>query len=285
MMDPVYCKIRDASNPHTLKARLFFERMQETSGQFLGSDPAERVAMDFYPVWWELYLDHALHNAGIALGTRANRTHPETGPDLLVENPNIWVEAVMPESGDGPDALNEPLTGQAFTVPIDDFVLRLRTAIAAKLSKLSRYIEDGTISPGDAAIVAVSGGRLPFRFNEGPIPYIVRAVLGVGGPTLEMDRATKKIVGRSIEYRDHIVKKSGSPVDTDVFFRDESTHVSAVLYSSADCVNHCTKPGSDFVLVHNPKASVPIARGWLPIGDEYWIDQSSLVRTAHELGN
>jgi hypothetical protein len=149
----------------------------------------------------------------------------------------------MPNSGDGPDALSKPPPGQAFTVPIDDFVLRPHTAIAAKIYKLSQYIEDGTISREDATIVAVSGGRLPFRFTEGPIPSIVRAVLGVGSPVLEINRAARKIVGASIEYRDHVLKKSGCLVDTDVFLRDESAHVSAVLYSSADCVNHPQKPG------------------------------------------
>jgi hypothetical protein len=275
MMDPTYCKIREASNPHTLKARLFFEDIQETCGQFLGSDPVDRATKDFCSVWWELYLAYALDNVGIPLVTRAIRTHPEEGPDLLTENPRIWVEAVAPKSGDGPDALSEPLPGQLFTVPIDDFVLRLRTAIDAKVLKLRRYIKDGTISPGDAAIIAVSGGRLPFRFTEAPIPNIVRAVFGVGSPILEINPAARKIVGRSIEYRDHVLKKSGFPVDTDVFLRDESANVSAVLYSSADCINHPAKPGTDFVLVHNPKALVPIAHRWLPIGNEYWIDKSS----------
>ena len=275
MDDPMYSKIRESSNPYTLKARLFFEQIQESCGQFLSSDPQHRARKDFYPTWWELYLAYALHNAGIQLIARADRTHPEEGPDLLAENPPIWIEAVMPESGGGADALSEPLPGQVFTVPIDAFVLRLRTAIDAKILKLRQYIEGGTISVGDAAIVAVSGGRLPFRFTEGPVPSIVRAVLGVGSPILEINRTTRKIVGRSIEHRDHVMKKSKCPVDTDVFLRDESAHVSAVLYSSADCVNHPKRPGSDFILVHNPKAFVPIAYRWLPTGDEYWLDKSS----------
>ena len=275
MDDPMYSKIRESSNPYTLKARLLFEQIQESCGQFLGSDPQHRATRDFYPTWWELYLAYALHNAGIQLVTRADRTHPEEGPDLLAENPSVWIEAVMPESGDGADALSEPLPGEVFTVPIDAFVLRLRTAIGAKILKLRQYIESGTISFRDAAIIAVSGGRLPFRFNEGPVPNIVRSVLGVGSPIVEINRVTTKIVGHSIEYRDHVMKKSEHPVDTDVFFRDESAHVSAVLYSSADCVNHPKRPGSDFVLVHNPKAFVPIAYRWLPTGDEYWLDKSS----------
>jgi hypothetical protein len=274
-MDPLYSRIREASNPHTFKAWCFFEEMQQACGQFLGSDPSDRAIEDFHSVWWELYLARALCEAGITLATRKVRTHPEKGPDILAEYPRVWVEAVMPKSGDGPNALNEPQPREVFTVPIDDFVLRLRTAIDAKISKLKQYIDDGTISGGDATIVAVSGGNLPFRFNEGPIPSIVRALIGVGTPILEINPKAKKSVGRSVEHRDYVCKKSGSPVDTHPFLRDASAHISAVLYSSADCVNHPQKSGSDFVVVHNPKALVPIARRWMRIGNEYWIDEPS----------
>jgi hypothetical protein len=34
--------------------------------------------------------------------------------------------------------------------------------------------------------------------------------------------------------------------------RPENSHISAVLYGSADCANFPFDPGSDFVLVHNP---------------------------------
>src|SRR5271167_4145739 len=98
-MDPLYCRIREASNPHTFKARSFFEEIQQACSQFLGSDPADRAIEDFHSVWWELYLAHALRNAGITLATREVRTHPEKGPDLLAEYPRVWVEAVMPKSG------------------------------------------------------------------------------------------------------------------------------------------------------------------------------------------
>ena len=123
--------------------------------------------------------------------------------------------------------------------------------------------------------MAVSGGRLPFRFNEGPVPSIVRALLGIGSPILEINRRVRQIVGRSVEHRDFVRKKSGSLVDTDPFLRETSAHISAVLYSSADCVNHPKRAGDDFILVHNPKAAVPIGYRWLPVGNEYWIDEAS----------
>jgi hypothetical protein len=53
-MDPLYSRIREASNPHTFKAWCFFEEIQQTCGQFLGSDPSDRAIEDFHSVWWEL---------------------------------------------------------------------------------------------------------------------------------------------------------------------------------------------------------------------------------------
>src|SRR5712692_1497671 len=277
--DPVYRRVckTDTSLPEAQvlleQARGFVERMWEACGQFIDSDAPERARQEFNPVWWELYLAYCLHNAGISLVARADRIHQGPGrPDLLTENPRVWIEAVMPKSGDGPDALVEPPPGKVFRVPTDAYVLRLLTAIQEKARKFKNYIEEGTIPSGDATIIAVSGGRLPFRYTEPPIPSIARALLGVGSPVLEIDAATKTVAGHYVEHRDQIEKQSGSLVPTDVFLRKEYAHVSAVLYSSSDCVNHPQKPGQDFILIYNPNALVRVPNGWLLVGDQYWIE-------------
>jgi hypothetical protein len=74
----------------------------------------------------------------------------------------------------------EPPLDKACTVPTNAHLLRLRAAIDEKARKFKRYIEDGTVSSADATLIAVSGARLPYRFNELPIPSIARAVLGIG---------------------------------------------------------------------------------------------------------
>lgn len=92
----------------------------------------------------------------------------------------------MPEPGNGPDALKEPSLEGAFKVPADEFILRLRTALASKITKIRDYIEEGTIQRDEAAIIALSAGRLQFRFQDYPIPNIVRALYGVGSITVEI---------------------------------------------------------------------------------------------------
>jgi hypothetical protein len=184
----------------------------------------------------------------------------------------------MPQPGTGADALIEPPTQGVFDVPANEFILRLATALREKFDKVSGYIENGTIPRGDAAIIAISGGRLPFRFQEYPVPNIVRALCGVGFLGMELDRQSRQRSETFVEFRDHVNKKSKAPVLVDLFLQMESAHISAVLYSSADCVNYPQRPGMEFILVHNPNASVPLPSSWLPLGEQYWIQDGALRR-------
>jgi hypothetical protein len=279
--DRLYADIVKASNRYLRKARRLTERMWTSCGQFVDANAQVRAwADDFYPVWWELYLAYALSEAGISLVP--TKEHPRDEgrgrPDLLANGPRVWIEAVMPQAGAGADALIEPTSQTVFDVPTDRFVLRLTTALREKFGKVLQYIEQGTIPISDAAVVAISGGRLPFRFQEYPIPNIVRALCGVGFLCTEVDVQSLRRLETHIEFRNHVDKISKSPVSTDLFLRKEFAHISAVLYSNADCVNYPRKPGLEFVLVHNPNARVPISSSWLPMGEQYWIRDGVLRR-------
>lgn len=279
--DRLYADMAKPPNRYLRKARRLTERMWTSCGQFVDTNaPARAWSDDFYPVWWELYLAYALSQAGISLAP--TKEHPlDEGrgrPDLLANDPRVWIEAVMPKAGAGADALIEPTPQTVFDVPADRFVLRLTTALMEKFGKVGQYIEEGTIPISDAAVVAISGGRLPFRFQEYPIPNIVRALCGVGVLRTEVDVQSLRRLETHIEFRDHVDKLSKSQVSTDLFLRKEFAHISAVLYSSADCVNYPRKPGLEFVLVHNPNARVPLPDGWLPLGEQYWIQDGVLRR-------
>ena len=281
--DDLYKLIATPSNEHDLKAKLFAEKMWACCRGYIDPNAEQARSVDFYPIWWELYLAYALTKAGISLVPNSQRPRRnEAFPDLLATNPRIWIEAVMPEPGNGPDALKEPPLGIVFNVPADEFILRLRTALASKITKVRHYIEKGIIQRNEAAIIALSAGRLPFRFQEYPIPNVVRALYGVGSITLEIDVESRKVLDVGAEYRDNVVKQSQALVETDLFLRPENSHVSAVLYSSADCVNFPSDPGADFVLVHNSHANVPVQSDWLEVGDQFWRDGESIRSTRIE---
>ncbi len=114
----------------------------------------------------------------------------------------------------------------------------------------------GTVN-GDRSL----GGMLPYRCGELPIPFIVRAVLGVGHIVLVFDRATMKPKDRGVEYCAELKKVRGKEVKTDLFVNDEYSHVSAVRYRPSCWVDHPTTPGSEFVVVHNTRATNPLPDG------------------------
>jgi hypothetical protein len=165
--------------------------MWSACGQFVDENSREKARLDFSAAWWELYLAFTLTELGISLVPYEKQARFGDGrPDIITASPRVWIEAVAPKPGSGADALTEPETGKVFDVPIEAYMMRLTNSIQTKIAAIDRYVLDGTIPPGDSIIIAISGARLPFRFTEGPIPNIVRAVCGVGSMVLEFDVAT-----------------------------------------------------------------------------------------------
>ena len=279
--DPIYKRVRDGTNSRLCEARCFIEQMWAECSQFIDPDAPERAKRDYTSVFGELHFAYTLHSAGISLVARANRTPSRKGPDLQSENPPIWIEVVTPAAGEGPDGLIEPQPDKVQRVPTDAYLLRLLNSVAEKSKRFNAYRVQGTIPSTDATVIAISGARLPYRFNEGPIPWIVQAVLPVGDLNLEIARGKKKAIPHSVEFSNSVAKKSGAPVPTDVFLKSNYAHVSAILYSPADCVNHPAAPDPDLILVHHANPTTRIHRGWLPFGREYWIGDDSLRWTDH----
>ncbi len=249
--DPIYTRTRDSNESHLVDARRFIEHIWQECGQFVDVNAAERASQALAPVFWELYLAYSLKSAGIELVPRTGRIPAREGPDLRARQPEVWLEAVAPTCGEGPDALRPPTPGEAFKVPTDAFVLRLRSVIEDKAAQLKKHADRGLIKDGQASIIAISGIRLQHSFSELPVPRIVRSVLGLGDLVLEIDRKSNTISGRSVEYRDQVERQKGEqivPIKTDVFRHAAYAHISAVIYSYSNWVSHIA-PGADFTLV------------------------------------
>src|SRR5579884_2002731 len=138
--DQLYERIRSADNPYLRKARRLTERMWAHCRQFIDANARERAKSDdFYAVWWELFLAYSLSCAGTVLVPAVSRVGAGRGrPDLLTASPRIWIEAVMPQPGTGPDALIQLPSFEVYSVPVGATVLRLCTSIQEKSSKLSQ---------------------------------------------------------------------------------------------------------------------------------------------------
>jgi hypothetical protein len=174
-----------------------------------------------------------------------------------------------------------PKMGVVYDAQADSFILRLRSGFEAKARRMTEYMKAGLILPGQASVIAISGAMLPNPIGEGPVPRILKAVLGVGNLILDIDRSTHQAVDHAVEHRDEVRKKSGTVISTAPFLDPAYEHVSAVVYSPYNWVTHPENPGADLTLVHNEKATVKLPHGWLQNGDEYWREGDQLLSATH----
>lgn len=282
--DAIYCRMRDGLQDQHIKGREYLERIWLECAQYVDPDSVERATRDLASVFWELHLAYALRRAGKDLLPRNRLGYKNNkGPDLFAEDPGVWLEAVVVRSGTGPDAIQQPEIGKGYDYDPDGLVLRLRSVIQDKSMKLENYIRDKIIKPRQAAVIAISGVILPFRYRHTGRypPEIVRAVYPANNPVIEINRTMTRSKPY-VEYRDHVQKALGAKVWTDVFLDSAFAHVSAVLYDDSDWVDQSNQPGADFKVVHNSKALIPLPDGWFPAGDEYWWrDDARIDRSRH----
>jgi len=269
--DPIYINARDGLENFHVRGREYLERIYRESAPYVDHDSAEKATRDLAAVFWELQLAYAVKSAGKNLVQRDRLKYKNNkGPDLFVEDPDVWLEAVVATRGEGLDALQYPET--MMKVCKKDFngiVLRLRSVIEDKSKQFNEYKKDGIVKPNQATVIAISGVLFPDRFPGKP-PEIVRAVYPAGNLATEFNRVTKTMSDLYLEYRDCVKKIGGAGVATDIFLKPEFSHISVVLYGYVNWVDPPNPPGADFIIVHNPMALTPLPDGWFPFGVEYW---------------
>ncbi len=276
-----YCRTRDKTDKHNSIGREFMEALWLDCSAFVDPGTLHRATQNMPAVFWELYLAHALKLSGISLQVQARTRQNQKGPDLFASNPDVWIEAITPGVGTGPDAMEHPPMGVVYSTPVNSFILRLRGAFAEKAEKMKAYTDMGLIRPGQAAVIAISGAMLPTAIGEGPVPRILKAILGVGDLVFHIDLGVGQIVDHSVEHRDEVEKRSGAIVNTAPFLDSAYSHISAVVYSPYNWVTHPKQPGVDFTVIHNENASVKLPHGWLRVGDEYWREDDQLRSAKH----
>jgi hypothetical protein len=256
-------------------ARKHVEELYAETSSILDKKFVEQCKYNFHSCYAEMYFASVLQNrCGYEL------THPsDTGPDFFIPKLNSWLEVVSLTDGKegNPNSIPKAISGQVSRYPEDKVILRMCNAFETKAKKMVQDIEKGIIQPNEPIIVCISGGGLEERipmYPEGGYPQIVKALLPVGALTFWFSRDSRELVSREYEYRESInkVTQNGDlKIGTEAFLNDNHTHVSAVIYSWADAGNPIERErwGSDFYIIHNPRATNPLPSGFAKCGIEY----------------
>ncbi len=133
-----------------------------------------------------MYFACALLESGFKL-----KKPPSNGPDLLlaVDAAKLWIEAVAPGPGNGPDAVpGRDKRGYSIDgiwcghpPPEESLILRCVGALCTKLDKCQSYIAKGVVAPSDRLAIALSLGGVDEAFITSPdIPIVLKALFPIG---------------------------------------------------------------------------------------------------------
>lgn len=265
-------------NPKWDNDREFIENLWQKYEPYADKHFQTEVAINFHNRFWEMYLSCCLLEQGLKLTPRTSRK----GPDIHLASVerNVWIEAIAPKGGTGPDALQEPAleVGKVHysNVPEEKIILRYQSAIHEKFNKYQGYIGDEIIKQNEPYIIAINGRRIPYSILEDDIPYIVKSVLPFGDLNVIINWESDKIIGEEYSYRPEINKAHGAQVSTRIFLDASFSGISGILFSNSDFLNHPHKIGNEFIFIHNPLANNPMSPGWLPIGREFQVKNDVL---------
>lgn len=268
--DQIYNDLRDISDiEYIVSARQYLESLWQEYAPYADPDFQQNLALDTNSRVWEMYLTCTLLKNHLPVRPKKEAD----GPDILIEQGEnrIWIEAITPSKGEegNPDTVPEMLFGVVQRVPDEQITLRYRSAIEDKYKKYRQYLEQGTIRPPDAYIVALNSCKIENAGAELYPPRIVKAVFPIGYPQITIDKNTHKVLGEGHQLRYYLKKTRGSIVSTDVFLDMEYRHLSGVLYSRAGICHFPDKIGGDFVFVHNPLTVNRIPHRFIPCEQEY----------------
>jgi hypothetical protein len=227
----------------------------------LDADPLARI--------WEMMVATILKESGLTVFSSGG-----IGPDFTTVNHSkkIVVEAICATPGeDGrPDSVPPLVPRPDFQkVPVDQLLLRIRSAIHDKKQVLDRYRETGVISSEDLCVIAISSSKLSQA--RSCVPCLgVTATLGYGGPYAVFDSRTAEKIEEGLLLKENVRKVNNSLVDTLAFLDDSNSMIAGILYSDASMysLNFALTEATYFI--HNPKAQQCVLPGTFKVGHELW---------------
>lgn len=279
------------------KAWQTFERSAENN--FL-----DGLRTNFWPGWFELYLQYLL----IEFGLDNEATNKEGEPDFIVHKSGVHlfdIEATMPKPGTGANAApNFPTPGSAVqvhnvsdtiwdTMPDgkikgdrlekirnpkaqSDYCLRITATLAAKLDQINRWKATGGVDPTTVPVaVAISTAQIEYE-TWGWITESLfeRVLFGKGDEVIPFDSNGKP--QRQDSYFDKnssMTNKNDSQIRLALFDQPEYNDISAVAFFPDWVLDYKDKLPIFFL---NPNAPIPFPTDILQIGHYKTLENSSV---------
>lgn len=258
--DRTYVNVRDSDTPKMVEAKAFVETLWPIYRPLADSHFQSDARNHFLQRFWEMYVACALMERGLKL--------QKVGDDGLefffcYEGRRIWVEAIAPGPGQGPDRVPEIVYGEASMVPSEKVLLRFTSALNDKLKKVELDLKKGLLNKHDRVLLAINSRGIPHGPYGADMPFFLKAFLPFGNLTIELNPKTLKVIDTYHTYRPVLKKQNTAEVQTTTFLHPRSAPIVAVLHSAVDCVNRPDCLGGDFDILHNPSAAQQLPRDLL----------------------
>ena len=267
-----YLNVRDKL--HHEGTRKFVDSLWAKYEPLADSHFREDAKNHFLQRFWEMYVAVTFMERGLKLFPSGGE-----GPEFYFElsQRRIFVEAIAPGPGTGPDQVPEPQYGVATDTPTEKIMLRFTHALVEKRKKYLEALRKDIVTCDDGYLLAINSRGIHHGARGNTMPYFVQAFLPFGPLAVAIDPKTGNIVDSYHQYRDTIPKQTGTNISTKAFLDPDFQFISAVLHSSVDCVNCPKELGADFSILHNPSAGHRIETSVFPWSRQYVLRNSEFT--------
>ena len=245
------------------------ERLWNSYAKLTRQDFVNRFSQDFRACFWEMYLGVLLREFHPGV------TAPQNGPDFTIrKDTTTFVEATTASRGNGVDAVPDISVGSDDddSVPTNECILRVTSSLRTKAFEENHPIQHAAEGPYVIAINLL----FPEAWVGDSTPLSAQATLGVGNLLFSMSGND----GGFTNHNPSIRKQYGGDVITTAFQDPHYDHVSALLVAGVNPFSSTYySPAMEFL--HNPRATKPLPREWLPVGTEYWVEGNNLRKSDH----
>ena len=271
--EPLYELLRD--DPEFSDAKEYVEQLWSTFHDLADNNFLSKAPKSFHQHFWEMYLGSTLRMKGMELVRVGGE-----GLEYYIKKDGrrLWVEAVAPTAGTGPNSVPPYANGdQMAEVPVDAILLRLTGVFRSKLAAYHKAVRKGIVKQDEQFILAINARAIPDWPLHTELPLFIKALLPIGPHVFHIGADATSVDLPTHLKRERIGTAAGSPVSTMGLLGDDAIALAAVLHSEVDVLNHPVRLDGNFDVLLNPRANPPLAANCFAWARRYRLDSGRLT--------